>query len=218
MKLIDFHPHPIVELPSTGVLQLDLSVSNAELTQLDFPTLADFDAWLANTLRSAGHSIAAGGYNEHRKWYQRHPEHFGSGDNARCIHLGIDVWAAAGTPIYAPFNGRVHSFANNAGEGNYGPTVTLEHELAGQRLFSLFGHLATQSLALWEAGKAFQRGEIIGYLGKPAENGGWAPHVHCQLMLDMEGWKGDYPGVCTLADRERFIANCPDPGALVFPA
>jgi len=31
------------------------------------------------------------------------------------------------------------------------------------------------------------------------------------LIEDMQGLKGDYPGVCKFSERERYLANCPDP-------
>jgi peptidoglycan LD-endopeptidase LytH len=43
------------------------------------------------------------------------------------------------------------------------------------------------------------------------ENGNWPPHLHFQLIADMEGWKGDYPGVCKYSEREKWLGNCPDP-------
>ena len=203
--------HPIIDCPPHEMLALDLSVSNPELTDETFPTLADFEHWLTAKLASTGKRMAAGGYNEHRKWYQRYPDRFGEGENARCIHLGMDVWAPAGTPLYAPMDARIHSWANNAGTGNYGPTLVLELTHQGEPLYALFGHLAEADCANWNR-EGFKAGEVIAHLGAPRENGGWAPHVHVQLMRDMEGWKGDYVGVCTLNERARMLANCPDPG------
>ena len=61
-----------------------------------------------------------------------------------------------------------------------------------------------------------ETGRVIGALGDPAENGGWPPHLHFQCMLDMEGYSGDYPGVCKWCEREQYLRNCPDP-ALLLP-
>jgi hypothetical protein len=52
---------------------------------------------------------------------------------------------------------------------------------------------------------------VIGALGIPAENGGWPPHLHFQCIVDMEGYMGDYPGVCKWSEREQYLRNCPDP-------
>jgi hypothetical protein len=48
-----------------------------------------------------------------------------------------------------------------------------------------------------------------------AENGNWPPHLHFQLIIDMQGMKGDYPGVCKFSERERYLANCPDADLLL---
>jgi len=50
-------------------------------------------------------------------------------------------------------------------------------------------------------------------LGKPDENGGWPPHLHFQLIRDMQGFVGDYPGVCAKQDLTFYANNCPDPSA-----
>jgi len=59
------------------------------------------------------------------------------------------------------------------------------------------------------------------------ENGQWPPHLHFQVVVDMEvpalpasrqgaiGRKGDYPGVCRLPEKERFLNNCPDPDLIL---
>ncbi|MGB5188485.1 MAG: peptidase M23, partial [Robiginitalea sp.] len=51
----------------------------------------------------------------------------------------------------------------------------------------------------------------IGRLGSAKENGGYAPHLHFQLIRDLEGFRGDYPGVCALQQLEFYRQNCPDP-------
>jgi hypothetical protein len=47
------------------------------------------------------------------------------------------------------------------------------------------------------------------------ENGNWPSHLHVQLIIDMEGWEGDYPGVCKFSEKERWLANCPDPDLML---
>jgi len=56
---------------------------------------------------------------------------------------------------------------------------------------------------------------VIGEFGIPMENGQWPPHLHFQIIVDMEDWIGDYPGVCKLSEREKFLANCPDPDIIL---
>ena len=51
--------------------------------------------------------------------------------------------------------------------------------------------------------------------GLPLENGHWPPHLHFQIIIDLEGWKADYPGVCAESEKEKFMANCPDPDLIL---
>ena len=105
--------------------------------------------------------------------------------------------------------------ANNANFGDYGPTVILEHELDGQRLFSLYGHLAARTLGHLNVGQRVVAGEQIAWLGTPEENLGWPPHLHFQLITEIGDYRGDYPGVCAPAERELWLARCPDPMLLL---
>ena len=213
-------------------LILDFSATNPDLTGLDLTDTAAFTDYIFGKLRAAGASVGVGGYNEHRIIYRR-SEHFNalglnSSDAAgpREIHLGIDFWADAGTPVFAPLDGVVHSFQDNANFGDYGPTIILEHDrnAAGKPLFgpaafqprySLYGHLSRTSLNGLYEGKPFQAGAKLAEIGPYPENGNWPPHLHFQLMTDMLGLRGDFPGVCSLADREKFLAICPNPNDLL---
>lgn len=207
--------HPATGFAPNEILWLDLSVQNTALQESNLQTLDAYNQRLQAALRAAGKKAAAGGYNEHRWIYQKHPERFGTGDEARCIHLGVDVWAHAGTPLFAPLDGTIHSLKNNEGAGNYGPTLMLQHTVAGKPIHALFGHLSMATLDLWKPGATVSAGEIIGFLGAPEENGGWPPHAHIQLIKELRGLADDYPGVCTLAAREAELANCPDPRSYI---
>jgi murein DD-endopeptidase MepM/ murein hydrolase activator NlpD len=111
--------------------------------------------------------------------------------------------------------GTIHSFAFNDAFGDYGATLILQHEVEGVLFHTLYGHLSLHSIEdKWE-GQTVEKGEWIAAFGEPAENGHWPPHLHFQLIIDMQGTKGDYPGVCTLAERESYLANCPDPDLLL---
>lgn len=209
-------------------LLLDLSASNPELATIDLTDTALFTEYVFGKLKLAGVRVGMGGYNEHRTIYRR-SKHFSpvaekpsgaqcdgpSYDGPREIHLGIDFWADAGTPVFAPLAGVVHSFQNNNNFGDYGPTIILEHEWHGQPLYSLYGHLTRQSLEGLYDGKKIRMGEKLAEIGPYPENGDWPPHLHFQLMTDMLGLKGDFPGVCSLADRARFLAICPNPNQLL---
>ena len=44
-----------------------------------------------------------------------------------------------------------------------------------------------------------------------SENGNWPPHLHFQLILGIESYHGDYPGVCNDGDLDFYKNNCPNP-------
>ena len=206
-------------------LILDFSATNPDLITLDLTDTASFTDYVVGKLRIAGAKVGVGGYNEHRIIYRR-SEHFQqheqtpndryrTGAGPREIHLGVDFWADAGTPVFAPLDGFVHSFQDNANFGDYGPTIILEHDTTNGKLYSLYGHLARFSLDGLYEGKPFLAGEKMAEIGPYPENGDWPPHLHFQLMTDMLGLRGDFPGVCSVSDREKFLAICPDPNTLL---
>lgn len=159
--------------------------------------------------------IHAGGYLEERGIYNS-PVFKTENEEPRKLHLGVDLFAPAGTPFRAPLDGRVHSFQNNDGELDYGPTIILEHEPAdGLTFWTLYGHLSEKSLTNLTAGKPVSRGDILADLGDKTINGGWAPHLHFQIILDLQGRSGDFPGVCKVSEREEWAAICPSPYALL---
>jgi len=195
-------------------LRLDFTQQNTELEQVELQNSQLFSDYVFGKLRAANASVGVGGYNEHRTIYRR-SAHFQQTEEPRCIHLGVDIWAGAGTPVFSPLSGRVHSFANNANFGDYGPTIILEHRLENQLFYSLYGHLSAESLDGLYEGKPIEKGQIIATFGQFPINGDWPPHLHFQLMTDLLGQKGDFPGVCTLRERERFLQLCPDPNLIL---
>jgi len=210
-KVVDFNTD------SDRLYQFDLTIGNKEL---DAATIADkdkFARWVSEKLEANGCKYGFGGYMENRNIYA-HSKLFNEGLVPRRHHLGVDIWAKAGTPIYSPLNGTVHSFQDNNNHGDYGPTIILEHDLNGLKLYSLYGHLSRKSLAGLSEGQPVEAGLQIGSLGDTEENGNWPPHLHFQLMFDVEGKKGDYPGVCSLDEKEKYRKNIPDPQLILrFP-
>jgi murein DD-endopeptidase MepM/ murein hydrolase activator NlpD len=110
----------------------------------------------------------------------------------------------------------VHSSRINDNPGDYGPTIILEHTpIAGLTFHTLYGHLDRDSLKGLKPGTAFMAGEKIAELGTKRENGGWPPHLHFQIILEIGNAKGDYPGVCKRSERDHWLSICPDPGPLL---
>ncbi len=206
----------LLSINLSNALPLDFSASNPDLAPdrvppLDLTDTATFTEYVFGKLRAARAEAGIGGYDEHRVIYRR-SEHFNANDSEpREIHLGVDIWADAGTPVYAPKDGVVHSFQDNAHFGDYGPTIILQHDLNGKTIYSLYGHLTRASLNGLYEGKEFRAGEKLAEIGPFPENGDWPPHLHFQLITDLLGYRGDFPGVCSVADREFYLGICPDP-------
>jgi peptidoglycan LD-endopeptidase LytH len=192
-------------------LTLDFSASSPALTALDLTNIDAFNAYVFQQLSAAGAVVGVGGYNEDRVVYRNSPHFTPTHDEPRTVHLGIDFWAEAGTPVFAPVGGVVHSFQDNARYGDYGPTIILEHATEGFPRYSLYGHLSRTSLVGLREGQPFRAGERLAELGTYPENGDWPPHLHFQLMHDMLGLRGDFPGVCRASERTQWLARCPDP-------
>lgn len=216
MNLSVVAAYPVVpfDFRTDPYLILDFTASNPDLFALDLTDTAAFDAYVFGTLRDAGAVVGVGGYLEPRVIYRRSP-HFQQSDEPRTIHLGIDLWAPVGTPVFAPLDGWVHSFADNAGFGDYGPTIILEHAIQGEKIYSLYGHLSRPSLTGLAEGQVVKAGDKLAEIGPFPENGDWPPHLHFQLMHDMLGRRGDFAGVCAPSDRAEFAALCPDPNLLL---
>ncbi|HEY0110687.1 MAG TPA: peptidoglycan DD-metalloendopeptidase family protein [Fibrella sp.] len=195
---------------------LDFTASNPDLATLDLTDIQTFDEYVSGKLREAGAVVGVGGYGENRIIYRNSGHFTPTGDEPRTIHLGVDFWAKAGTPVFVPVDGLVHSFADNSGYANYGPTIILEHQSEGFPRYSLYGHLSRASLANLYEGKVVKAGEKLAELGPYPENGDWPPHLHFQLMHDMIGLRGDFPGVCRLSERTQWLSLCPDPNPYVF--
>lgn len=162
--------------------------------------------------------LAIGRYNEARLIYSSDqyliPGNLGP--EARTIHLGMDFFVKSGEPIHAPLAGVVHSFADNAIHQDYGPTIILEHTIVESSLtfYTLYGHLSRESLTHLTVGKSFRAGEVIGWVGEQAVNGGWLPHLHFQIITDMLGMRGNYPGVARASQRTIWSSLCPDANLL----
>lgn len=195
-------------LNSSNTFQIQLDTFKTELLHLkDRSKTSLLQMYMDEKRKVQGKKFAFGGYLEDRSWYARSPL-FGK---ERSIHLGIDIWAEAQAPVFAPIDGKVHSFADNSGFGNYGPTLLLEHQLEDLKFFTLYGHLSRESMAQWLKDDVVQAGAMIGQLGEMAENGEWPAHLHFQVILDLQGKEGDYPGVCAQEDVNYYQINCPDP-------
>ena len=199
------------ELTSANTMTLDLSETNTDEGFLKVKSVVDLEKYIWDKMAAEGKQFAIGGYSENRVVYRRF-KHFNSGvTEERSIHLGSDLWCDAHEPLFAPLDGTVHSFKNNDNQGDYGGTIILEHELEGSRFYTLYGHLSLDSLNGLEIDQEIKAGEQFATLGDESENGGWPPHLHFQVIKDLEGKEGDYQGVAAKSEVKRLLENCPDP-------
>ena len=196
-------------------IPLDLSINNLKLGTIDLKNANDFQVFIANYLTKKNAKIAFGGYNEKRNLYKHSSIFKEATAQERDTHIGMDLWIDAGTSVLAALDGTVHSFNYNAGLGNYGPTVILQHHIESHTFYTLYGHLSAASIENIEIGMIYKKGALLGTLGSSAENGNYAPHLHFQIIDNIATNFGDYPGVCSEADLRFYLKNCPDPNLLL---
>ncbi|MGB3315643.1 MAG: aminotransferase class III-fold pyridoxal phosphate-dependent enzyme [Albidovulum sp.] len=188
----------------------------------DMPAVADraWDDWF--TARRPAHLplnvgfYGLGIYGEKRSVYTAEQFADAASDERRTRHLGIDVFASAGTPVHAPLAGRVHTVTYNADPLDYGHTLILEHRTAKDvPFYTLYGHLGGSLPGLLSRGLMVAAGDLIAHLGDWHENGGWAPHLHFQVMTDMLAQKDNFFGVGHDSLWDVWSGICPDPNLIL---
>ena len=212
---------PVMGHGLAGAPRVDLSVGSAFLTESgarDLP-MAEWGARVMALQASSGAAAVIGHHDEARRLYESSAafaEVREDGDEPRTIHLGVDLFAPAGTDVYAPLSGKVLSVQRNDAALDYGPTVILEHEgEAGEPFWTLYGHLDGEVLERLSPGDVVRRDESVARLGAESENGGWPPHLHFQMILDRLDAEGDFPGVAAPSVRRVWTALSPDPAPLL---
>jgi murein DD-endopeptidase MepM/ murein hydrolase activator NlpD len=193
---------------------INFTAENKELEGIDLSDSRNAERYIWDKMKSGSARFATGGYNEKRLQYSLR-KLFQGADEPRNIHLGIDLWTEAGTSVHAPLDGVVHSFQDNNQHGDYGPTIILEHSLAGRHFHTLYGHLDRECLSPLSVGTSVTKGQEIARIGVREVNGGWSPHLHFQVIENMLGLTGDFYGVVRKSERDRYLANCPDPNLIL---
>jgi murein DD-endopeptidase MepM/ murein hydrolase activator NlpD len=202
--VVDFNPK------TEKVISLDFTSNNASLKAEIFGDTLLFSNYVAALLSAENAKYGIGGYLEERNLYAR-SSHFNSAEGeARRLHLGVDIWGEANTAVYSFFDAKVHSYAFNDHFGDYGATIILEHELENTTFYSLYGHLSLANLDGLFVGKSIKKGQQFADFGIAEENGHWPPHLHLQLICNMDDYFGDYPGVAKIAEKELWASKIPD--------
>jgi murein DD-endopeptidase MepM/ murein hydrolase activator NlpD len=180
----------------------------------DMPAYSDraFDAWFA----AQGVDYGLGPYGEKRTVYQAAQFADAASPERRMIHTGIDVFAPVGTAVHAPLPGRVAYVTYNADPLDYGHTLILEHDAGGVPFWTLYGHLAATLPGLCRVGDRVEAGQLICHFGDWHENGGWAAHLHFQIMSDMlEQTGGNFFGVGHESLWDVWSGICLDPNLIL---
>ncbi|MEM9931392.1 MAG: aminotransferase class III-fold pyridoxal phosphate-dependent enzyme, partial [Bacteroidota bacterium] len=209
---------PVVPYHVQDSIHLDLSVGSTVLgNNSQFESITHFDRTIFRHLEDNGKTMGFGGYAEIRPFYttDAYQKEGNNGPQWRTAHIGMDFWMTAGTPVFAPLDGIVHSFANNAADCDYGPTIILEHNHTKLLIvFTLYGHLSVDSLSGLQVGQTIKAGQEIARIGDYPVNGNWPAHLHFQVMLDTLEKTGDFPGVAYPHELKTWRSLCPDPRLL----
>ncbi|MGH8770299.1 MAG: aminotransferase class III-fold pyridoxal phosphate-dependent enzyme [Burkholderiales bacterium] len=211
---------PLVEpdLKTCGKIIFDLSIGSPMLNNLDeLANAPAFTQILFGRMKTAGVNVGIGKYNEARLIYtgEQFKIEGNDGPEWRTVHIGLDIFMKPGAPVFAPLDGVVHGFRNNEAPLDYGPTIILQHEVDNHlKFFTLYGHLSLDSLDGPYEGRRVNRGMQIGKIGNHPVNGGWPPHLHFQIIADMLGRSGEFPGVALPVQREIWLSLSPDPNLI----
>ena len=145
----------------------------------DMPAFSDraFDGWFAaqrpRDLPADLPFLGVGLYGEKRSVYASDQFADAASAERRTRHLGVDIFAPAGTAIHAPMAGVVESVTYNADPLDYGHTLFLRHKTAGGQVFhTLYGHLGGSLPGLCQPGQRVEAGQVIAHFGDWHENGG----------------------------------------------
>ena len=193
---------------------IDLIPEMPDISHISFEKIIDLpdsvyvhDFESNNIFQETSNSFSIGRYNEKR------PNMY-EGDlfekTNRFIHMGIDIGAPVGTPVKSFYDGEIFLFKYNDQKLDYGYTIITKHQIKGQNIYALYGHLSNSSLKNKNIGQKIYSGEVIAYLGSEEENGGWPPHVHFQLSL-IEPKICDLPGVVSEENHNIALKIFPDP-------
>ncbi|MGB8859515.1 MAG: aminotransferase class III-fold pyridoxal phosphate-dependent enzyme [Ilumatobacteraceae bacterium] len=205
------------DLRRAGRLVISLA-DGAPATRLNGPV--ESWEWMQAQMDAAHAQVIVGRYDEDRSCYAG--EQFRTdAPEPRSVHTGIDLFIADGTPVHAMLPGTVESVVDNDLAYDYGPTVVLRHVTGdGTPFWVLYGHLARRTLTHVHAGQEVVAGDVVGFIGDHTVNGGWAPHVHLQIMTDLmadpeRGFDGNFEGAGEPSRMAIWKSIVPDANLLV---
>jgi 4-aminobutyrate aminotransferase-like enzyme/Ser/Thr protein kinase RdoA (MazF antagonist) len=202
-----------INLNGRHVIPLDLSVGSLDLgNNSNFDTIPRFANQINKLLAEKNADVGIGGYGEIRPFYttDAYKIEGNNGPQWRTMHLGTDFWAEEETEVLAFWEGEIISIQNNDNPCDYGPTLILKHLIDDELTFyTLYGHLSKKTLSHCRIGQKVEKGEMVAWVGNQLVNGGWPPHLHFQIMLDLLENEGDFPGVSYVSEAELWLSICP---------
>lgn len=195
-----------------GLARVCLSVADSTLPRDPFDMTADEAANLVTDTRQ----YHLGYYAEPRLIYTDQSFYKGpfKASNRRTVHMGVDIFAPAGTAVHAPMDAVVAAVENRNHHLDYGGLVILCHETGnGASFFTLYGHLNPDSVNGLTPGQPIAKGQVFAALGEQDHNGGWAPHLHFQTGLF--NLDPNWPGAVDPDELAFWSALYPNPAALL---
>ena len=187
----------------------------------DDPTTFDpavCSARIQAELAEHGSALGVGRYGEPRTIYPGAafagptPHH-----ERRTMHLGVDLFAPAGSAVHAPLDGEVARVHVCTDRFDYGGMVVLRHTDADGSVFgTLYGHLDPASVNGLQVGGRIARSAAFASLGARPHNGDWPEHLHFQILaFDPAHGPEVPPGVATPSTFAAHAALYPDPSPLL---
>ncbi len=208
---------PLIGQPLEAVPTGSLSVEASVTPQNPFEITPE-EAATAGAEYAATAPVWIGYYGEPRLMYTEKFFRLGpwKASDRRTVHLAVDIFAGAGTPLFAPLAGTVACAEFRDTNLDYGGVIILRHDTpGGDAFFTLYGHLSKASVDGVHVGQQIAQGAGFAALGPVEENGRWAPHVHFQMSLWEGGNDGDIPGVAAPDQLDFWTRLCPNPAALL---
>jgi len=175
---------PVVDTGGRSPRTVDLSVGSPEYA---------FGEWesregVARALAVGSGELAVGRWGEARLHRSPRP----AAGEPDALHLGADVFAAAGEPVRAPFAAEVAELRDDA--------VVLRHR--DPDLWLRLDHVDPAPI-----GDRVDAGATVAVIAS-----GSIPHVHLQLALEA---LPELPGWAVPSQRAAWLALCPDPSPLI---
>ena len=179
-------PTVSVVVPTVGRLVLAEVVNFRKVAEFQLP------AFVEHVRRVVGGVVTASGVAPESADASGGSFQFVVGSLAAAARLALDLrdalarrpWAELSLPAELALRVAVHA----------GPVFAFTDPVTG-RLSCLGAHLvrAQHIVPTVTAGQAVEAGQVVAYVGDPTVNGGWAPHVHVQVITDLMTAPGTAP-------------------------